>query len=378
MDLARFVSSTLQRAGGLAEDRGADLVYAVLPVPVAAGLELPEEARLRLRGAPGPRETQVGYGSGVLSQICALAEGAGRRYRVELGAAPPRTERVARETSELLTFQNAVGRLESLDEAVLEYLVFDFRYAAVSEDSHEGLAAVAIGTDGGSSPGLADALPGHLGAHPESRRGWSGADATDPRAFLEAAGALALRLVQAETRSFLARLERRLERDGRRIEEYYAALRREVEQRGTRGRETPQLVAEKLEAIEVEERRRRQDLRRRYTVTLRIEPLGVLAVRVPGLRARIRIQRRKRERHAHLGWNPIARQLDRWLCAACGAEAAAPHVCDEMHLLCPACSPECPGCGRPSCPACRSGPCACGRSPSRNQAPNPRAASLRN
>lgn len=150
-------------------------------------------------------------------------------------------------------------------------------------------------------------------------------------------------------------------RDMRRVGEYYDTLHGEIERKRGRGREAPELLQEKVDAVEGERRRREQDLRRRYAVTLRVDPVAVLALRVSGLRLHAKLQRRKAERPAVLGWNPVARQLDAWLCATCGGEAGLPALCDRLHLLCAACPPECPDCRRDSCPACRPGPCPCGR-----------------
>lgn len=362
MELARFVESALRRTGGLTEVRGADLVYAVLPPAVATALGVAEEARLRLFGTPGPDEAPAGYGSNLLSQICSLGEGTGRRHRLELAAVLPKRERVERDAQAALCFQNAVARVESLEQTTLHYLVADFRYAALCEETQEGLLTVALDPHGGSSPRLANALPDYIAEYPDARRAWAGPDEPfDLGALLGAARALALTRAAGETQSYVKRLERRLARDVRRVEEYYDALRKEVDTRRGKVREDPELLSQKRQAIETERQRRQQGLRRRYTVTLRLEPIGVLAVRVTGLRLECRLQRRKGERRAQLGWNPVARQFDRWLCEGCGDEAAVPTLCDKLHLLCSACPPACLECGRPACPACRTQPCPCGR-----------------
>ena len=363
MELPRFVGSTLQRLGCLAEAQDDDLLEVLLPSPIAASLGLPEEGRLRLSGAPRAGEVHAGYGSGLLAQICSLTEGVGRCFRAQLALTLPKRERVEREALSVLSFQNAVGRIESVEPDVLDYLVFDFRYAALSEERHEGLLSVAVNLDGGWSPGLGDALDRCLSRHPEARQPWSTGQAEpDPRPHYGAARSLALVRALAESRPFIARMERRMNRDLRRVGEYYEALRQEVERRRTRGRQMVPL-REKVEAVEGERRRRHQDLRRRYAVTLRVEPLGLLAVRVSGLRLQARLQRRKSERRARLGWNPIARRWDGWLCAGCGGEAGLAALCDRLHLLCPGCPPACPDCGRDSCPACRPAPCPCGWRP---------------
>jgi hypothetical protein len=362
MDLARFIGSTLQRLGGLAEPGGGETVEALLPAPVAASLGLPEEARLRWSGAPSEGEAHAGYGSALLAQLCSLAEGTGRRHRLEMALPLPKMERVAREAESALSFRNAVGRVEAIEPALLDYQVYDFHYAALSEERHEGILAVAVAPGPAWNDGLGEALPRSLADHPEARRPWP-AEAPEPDLGegLRAARRLAAARALADAGPFVARMERRVLRDVRRVEEYYDTLRREVEQRRSRGREAAAPPDAKVEAVEGERRRRLHDLRRRYAVTLCVEPLAVLALRVSGLRLRARLRRRQGERSVCLGWNPVSRRFDQWVCAACGAAAGLPALCDRLHFLCAACPPECPGCGRDACPACRPGPCACGR-----------------
>ena len=351
MQLGTFIGATLQRLGGVAEADGDDRLRVLLPGPIAASLDLREESRLRLGGQAGPQEAYAGYGSELLSRLCSMASGGARRFRIELALPLPKRERVEREAEEALRFQNATARVEAIGPETLEYAIFDFRYTALSQDRQEGLLSVAINADGGWCPGLGAALPACLDAHPDARWPWSGQDPEiDPRAHYRAERALADRQARAEVGPFIPRMERRLGRDVRRIDVYYAALRQEIE--GRASRHGPDVLREKLEAIEAERRRRRQDLVRRHAVNLRVEPLGILVLRVSGLSLRARLRRRRNDAPRRLGWNPIARRFDAWLCAACGGEAGVPYVCDRLHLLCASCPPDCPVCGHARCAAC--------------------------
>ena len=209
MELARFVESALQRTGCVAEIRDEDVLEALLPPPIAASLRLPEEARLRLRGSPSEGEWQAGYGSGLLAQLCSIAEGGVRRFRIELNPPLPKRERVEREAESVLSFTNAVGRVESFEEAALGYLVFDFRYWALSEERHEGLISVAVNVEGGWSPSLPATLSRFLSEHAEARKAWSATEGTpDPRPLYPAARALAGAAARVEAAPFVARMQR--------------------------------------------------------------------------------------------------------------------------------------------------------------------------
>ncbi len=170
MELAAFVESALRRTGCLTESAGPDVVDVILPPPVAASLRVAEEVRLRVRGAPAAGEIHAGFGSSLLAQLCGLSAGTTQRFRVCLEPTLPARERVLKEAEKALTFQNAVGRLESLEPSPLEYLLFDFRFEALSEERHEGLLSVAIDREMGWSPELAGALRAYVSEHAGARR----------------------------------------------------------------------------------------------------------------------------------------------------------------------------------------------------------------
>lgn len=363
MDLARFVESSLKRAGCLTECVETDVVVAILPSQVAVSLQVPEEVRLRVRGVPASGELHAGVGSTLLAQICTLSSGTTRRFRAVPATPVPRRERVLKDVQRALTFQNAVGRLESIEEESLMYLAFDFRFEALSEERYEGLLSVAVDREAGWSPDLARLLLAGAGA---ANGAWTEPPPPEEPGEVGAgyrrAQRLAMALAREASRGFIDRMTRRLRRDTRRAEEYYGALGVEIERRRSRGRETPEMLRAKVQAVETEKGRRLHDLERRYAVTLRLEPLCLLSMRMAGLSLKAKLLRRKNERIIRLGWNPLTREFDRWLCGGCGGPAGIPSVCDQMHLLCGPCASPCASCGHRACPACTRR-CGCGANP---------------
>ncbi|UCE03134.1 MAG: hypothetical protein JSW67_02770 [Candidatus Latescibacterota bacterium] len=384
MELQQFIDSTLRRSGCLTETLDLDRLEVVLAAPVAARLELPEHACLRVLGVPHADEQHVGYGSTLLSSVCALTDSAVRRYRLYVVPAPAKRERLEREAAGLLSFQNATARRESLQQSTLEYFTFDFRYTALSEERHEGLVSTTINAESGCSASFASQLDAYLREHPESRREWSDpGPPTQIQPGYDRARLHALSLVRSATRPFVARMARRLQRDAARVEEYYRSLHVEVQRKKPRRRrnrvhaegqsptaastvshrDDPVVLQEKLDAIVTERRRRLRDLNRRYSVSLRLEPLAVLVVRIEGYVLNARLQRRKRDRHVQLGWNAVSKEFDQWMCDSCGDETPAPTVCDALHLLCSQCPNKCPSCDHAVCLVCNPGGCDCGWSP---------------
>jgi hypothetical protein len=347
MQLDRFLDSVLSRAGSAMQPvpGGYD---ALLAPATAAALGVPDEVHLHLGPDPGPGEVAAGYGSSFLGAVCTLAQSVARRYRLELECAPPKRERIEREALAACVFRNASARLESIDDAVLRYTIVDFRYAATSDEKSEGLVTVAVSSTGTASPRLAATLGEFLVRHPESRREWRGEASQEEswpiQAALESAVRVARPIVRAETRAFVARMERRMTRDLRRVHEYYGALRDEVKANKRGASRAPEKVEAKLAAIEAEQSHRIQDIQRRYTVTLALEPIAALALRIRGLDVQLRAQRRRATALLRLGWNGVARELDGWICVSCGAPAPSATLCESFHPSCLACSNRCAGC----------------------------------
>ncbi len=362
MELERFLETALGRAGSVVQPVPGGF-EALLAPAVAAALEVPEEVRLHLGRDPGPGAVAASYGSGFLGRLCALAGNAGKLYRLELEPSPTKRERIERELETTCTFRNAVFRLESIADETLEYLLVDFKYVATSDDKTEGLLGVTVSPSDTASPRLASALDGFLGRHPDAHRPWRGTAANATGVTLEpsieTAFLAARAIARAEIGAFVTRMQRRMSRDAQRVTGYYSALRDEVNRRGRRGDGAEEKMQAKSAAIDAELRHRLLDIQRRYTVTLGLEPVAILALRIRGTAIRLRVQRRKAAATLRLGWNGVARELDCWICVSCGSQTRSPSVCENFHPTCADCPATCPACDRPTCRRC--GPsCSCG------------------
>lgn len=100
--------------------------------------------------------------------------------------------------------------------------------------------------------------------------------------------------------------------------------------------------------------RQLRDLRARYTLRVRLEPVALVALSLRVVEVRLRLRRRKGERELALHIPPGARAPDALPCVACASTTRSPLLCDDaLHILCETCAPD--PAGRPRCPACRSG-----------------------
>src|SRR5271157_2713939 len=102
------------------------------------------------------------------------------------------------------------------------------------------------------------------------------------------------------------------------------------------------------------------DLARKYSLRIRVEPGDVLVVPLPVLEITARLIRKKAERVAKLHWNPALGALESPWCESCFGRAHPLFLCDDrVHCVCKSCLTVCPNCGKQFCRACQP-KCRCG------------------
>ena len=175
-----------------------------------------------------------------------------------------------------------------------------------------------------------------------------------PREKLARYFPLALRSAQPEIRRLATGIEqsadRRLARDAERIDAYYRDMLRQIEKRMLR-RTADAQAAEKertrAAATQLDRAAKLDDLARKYSLRIRVEPGDVLVAPLPVLEISARLIRKKAERVAMLHWNPALGALESPWCESCFGRAHPLFLCDErVHFLCKSCQTACPNCGQ--------------------------------
>ncbi|MGH9753615.1 MAG: hypothetical protein ACREA2_12605, partial [Blastocatellia bacterium] len=254
--------------------------------------------------------------------------------------------------------------LSQVEQAWTRYLIFIFRYTAVSDEKREGTIRLGINLINGSA---IDPMVDQLLAMAMDESATE--TVTKPAVSQLPADWTAERLKKAVTRAAPARvrahlsqfvngMQRRLDRDLERLHEYFSGLREESwrklkKQKGDAARERL-----RIEAAEREYQAKVADLKQKYDLRVNIEPVQTLELISQVQRVTLVIKRRKGERKLALDWNPVARQLDpppcEWSFVAEGSRA----VCDDqLHIVSPAGHAPCPQCGKEYCRVCSSRRC---------------------
>ncbi len=261
-----------------------------------------------------------------------------------------------------LVIQNGIYRLLDSNQETARYFFFTFQYTIESDETGLGVWTACLNGSAGS-----------LVAQPLSLLSVVQDDLEEDPAFAIPRGELArlfpmaLRMAQPEILRLAVGIEnnanRRLARDAERINAYYRDLLRQNEKRMSR-RAGDEQAAEKerrrAATIELDRAAKLEDLARKYSLRIRMEPGDVLVVLLPVREISVRIIRKKNERIAKLHWNPALRALESPWCEACSGRAHPLWLCDgRVHFLCKSCLAACPACGKQFCRAC-SAKCRCG------------------
>lgn len=357
-DIAAWTKDLLNSRGALVEAEDGGAVRAMLPPEVARALGSGEWLSLRY-GAGPDSDDPVEWLERLGRLMPAEARVCGTRLR------RPRTVPLIDADAVLdreLVIQNGIYRLLDSFQATARYYFFAFQYTVESDETSRGVWAACLNASARS-----------LVAQPESLLNAVRDDLEEDPAFavqreeLAALFPLALRRAQPEIRGLTAGLEfianRRLARDTARIHSYYGNLLRQIDKRIARRAGDPDGVEKersRAAATELDRAAKLEDLARKYSLKVRIEPGDVLVAPLPVREISARVIRKKAERVARFHWNPALGALESPWCEACFGRAYPLYLCDDrVHFLCKACLSACPGCGKQFCRACRP-KCRCG------------------
>lgn len=340
-----WATDVLVSRGALVESGTDDTLRAMLSPELAGVLHADEWLSLRFSGGYPDDESDWLDRFGRL--LPAGATVAGARLRRLATVRPVDSAAVL---DRELVIHNGIWRSAEDYQETARYYFFTFEYGIESDETTLGYSTVCINASAGS-----------LVVQPESLLEAIRDDLEDDPEFLpdreEVARTLpvALRRVRGEVRRLAIPVEntanRRLARDSGRVHVYYRDLLRQIEKRIAKHAGDPQ-AAEKehsrAAATRLDCAAKLDDLARRYSLKIRVEPGDVLAVSLPVRAISARVIRKKTERMARFHWNPRISALDSPWCEGCLDRAHPLFLCDDRaHFLCGTCAPACPACRRP-------------------------------
>ncbi|MBS1794000.1 MAG: hypothetical protein JSS81_09110 [Acidobacteria bacterium] len=353
--LRQFTTRLLEFEGALVEPSESSGIEALLPAPLQAALGAPEIVRFGFAAETPPAVQKVSLESDWLEKFERLLDGRGQRLRYFLSLEPPPLSDPEKILAHGPTLQNAVYRAEKIERAWTRYLIFLYRFSAVSDEKREGVISLGLNLSSGSAIDafcgvLLDAVlgaegdsvpPPHLSLPPD----WS-----EKRlgAFFERA--LPDR-IQNHIAKFLQGTQKRLDRDLARLRDYYEGLRREAAARLQKQEAARDRL--RIEAAGREYESKIADLRQKYALQAEVELVQKLELIAPVQRVHLIVKRRKAERRITIDWNVLTRRLepppDEWSYAVDTVRL----VCDDAsHITHPSAQGPCPQCEKSYCRVC--------------------------
>jgi hypothetical protein len=355
--LSDFTAHLLTESGAVVEPSGVGLEV-LLPAEVARVLDIPEHANLSFSGDSG-EGIPVSYDSEILKKMARLMGDGGKFSTV--GLAPPsvRLEKLEERLDQKVVFHNAVFHVARSEEKRISYLLGCSRYSALSDDRQEGILACMINELNLSVQKTTPETLGLIADYAEEPLGQAERESSET--VLKAFWHAQMKIVKEELGDFLLSVERRMNRDIRRVHDYYQTLIHEHRQWLEKKVATPEekeKTVGKIEAVERELKGKIQDLIGKFSLDILLEPISFIRIEAMSPVLWLSVKRRKEVRPFPLTYNPILKSLDPLPCEACFYPSKGHYVCDDrLHILCRQCFAPCLRCGKIYCGACHPKGC---------------------
>jgi hypothetical protein len=337
-DLQTFAVELFEHSGGVADWPVLELPGSVVvPPDVATAAHLPgEEFSLDVTASPGT--LHVGLAGEFLDVAARVLEEAVPR---DGSFCIPERYLTSRDLTDKIgqTFgwQNARARCRAAEPALVEYHLWTLLGTLRSEEVWEAIFRVAVNAESQGVVNLPDVFqePDLLAEEP--------ANAPDEPATYATAIAEGKRWLITASTEFVRRIEQRLERDRKRLQDYYRALSREADgsKRRAASVPTPEESAAKKRAVDLELRRKLAELNENHALRAVLRPVVVARVRLPALVVPITIQRKQAIREYRLYWNSLLKKFEPLSCSRCRRPTfSATFTNETVDLLCTTCAEE--------------------------------------
>jgi|GEM_PF-2274673 len=376
--LLHLTAQIIALSGGVAEHSGENSLDVLLPPAIARNLGVPEETTLRVTspadidGNASKEESNEDH-SGRIDRVRAVRQLSYTPETLEklntlIGTRGIFLERCAQRlylkqegmepaVNGYFTALNGPSRVITSRVQTVSYLLCNAHFTAFSDERKEGVVQTAVNEFTGLS---VDDVYSLLRQAETTGSSLPAVIRKPTDQIYRASIRTTQRSIERELLGFHQSLHRRLERDFRRVQEYYGSLVREIEgkirRKDLQGNErTAEL--QRVEAIKIELRKKLIDQRERYAVKTAVRWLNAMRVYLEVIVVVYEVQRKRKTRELLLVWNPLKKGFEDLACEHCGVDLRSFWMCDEVqHILCPQCN-ACPRCGKNVCRSCHQQNC---------------------
>ncbi len=344
--LRAFTSRLLQRRGAEVDWPAGAEGLALLPTEVAQAMRCLEILPL---AADGESPLPINLTSDFLDRVEPLVWAEPAVVRLRVAEAYLKRADMAEPVARAFIWLNARVRVQAAEPTRTEYHTWYFLATLDSSDRWQQIVRVSVNASTGGQVQLpdmietGDALAESGAPPPESAEG-EPADGEIRRGDYPstqlAAVRAALGRLHLDSRAFVERLEGRLGRDRKRLQDYYRALLRGDGKRSKRqlGEQDPAQREAKVKAVQLELRRKLAELDERYACRVELTPLALVRTDCPALAVRCQVLRRTASRSMTIFWNPLSKELEPLCCSRCGISTYSLAFSDDkVAALCASC-----------------------------------------
>ncbi len=359
--LPEVMSDILAFQGAIIEKTADEGLEFLSPPSLAAILGIPEHGKMSFTYQSSHGEAiSAGYDSDLFRAMANVFSGKSRLAMAAYSSPSLNIEKMSGSIAEKIILTNATFRLQKAETRAVNYLLGFFQYTALSDEKKEGLIPLLV-----SDLNLATCAPGeHIMEIMEGLQEAVPDQKPKPeitKVFQAACSAVST-VVGEELSPFIKSLDKRLNRDIKRVFEYYETIKIETQKavgkRALSGEQSVEKKREKVNAIETEKRWKIQDLISKYALNISIEPVAAIVIETQSPVFWLEIKRRLSSRPFPLTYNPLLRKWDPLPCESCFYPRGGYSICDDkLHIICSACFKKCPQCGKPFCSACHKHGC---------------------
>lgn len=342
-EMIGFVTRFLEHNGAVIEKNPAG-VQALLPEELQVLLQTPEYIHISGGPARAHSEAQpfeIGYGAPLLDRMVRAALSTIPLLYSRLEFDYIKSGGFSRLLDDQLRFYGAVASIETIADVIIDYVYVACRYKAQSDEQKEGLLEMVFNTDTRLFvPDMAEKI-NHAGcriffdAPPDH--------GASKMLDIVAAdiGKQSQLLLFAQLGSFQESMNRRFKRDVKNMEAYYVSLKAEM----AASLENTALSdaartdrQEKIDAIPAELARKTDDLFKKYSVRVRLNPIAAKIINAPAKKIICKLTIGKNTRRLFLTYNPVIRELEPPACAGCGKNITHIHFHADLKPVCLECS----------------------------------------
>lgn len=362
-NLSGFITELMAYQGAIAEKKEDDSIELIATPEISQIINIPEYSRLTFKSSEISDDCiYASYDSDFFQSLISLFADRGRFGLARFEQPAIEIKKVKRIIPDNFALQNAAYKLKSIEYSNISYLLVYFHYIALSDEKHEGIVPILINEMNLASiqhktsiEGLKDVQnPGSI-------------DKISLHRSINAAFRTASSNITEVMDDFKKSLNRRLNRDIKRVFEYFQALEKQTElafkkrntaknyAQNTGTNDEEKILMLKLNAIRTEKKLKIQDLITKYTLTIKIKPLSALKIQVYTPVLQLKINRRLSSRIIPLAYNPFLKQIESLPCESCFYPRGGYNICDEkLHIICSSCYILCPDCSKHYCSLCYS------------------------